>query len=181
MKKDLLPENWENGYRGFLAVPGASPPEEVTARVAAIVEHDLRPSELRVFSRLAQVHLIAGTATLLVCPQFGLSLSGHQINLMHYFMRFGPHGCMFACGAFFLGLSALCAGFLLRPEELRVIRSSWLVQFVGLVLASFGALICLGGSLVPLSYGLAWLTGSAVASAAALEGAVRVRFGSAVN
>ncbi len=169
-------DSWYAEFEHFASIAEDAPPTELSAQICGRIKYDLQPSELRVFSRLALVHTLAGSATLFICPQFGLGFTAHHAGLMAFFMKLGPVGCMAACGAFFLGTSALIAGSMLKPEELRVLRRSRLLQLLGLSLASLGVFFCLGGELVPFELGAAWLAGSLCASVPGLETALSLRF-----
>lgn len=176
MKLPLSPEDLAKGFDDFLSASPRTPPVAVSESVRRRISAKLHPSELQVFARLSLIHLVSGTLTLLLCPQFGMSLTSHSVNLMHFFMRLGSHACAFCCGAFFLGVSGFVAGVLLEPEEVQVLRSSRLLQLSALALGSLGVFICLTGALVPVDYALVWLCGSVFSSVGSVELGSRLRF-----
>jgi hypothetical protein len=90
------------------------------------------------------------------------------MGLMEFFMHFGEYGCMVACGSFFLGSSILGAMLLLRPEEIRVIRSHRILELGALTLLSVGFFIMLQAEVV-LGFFLAWAVGALVGGIFTLE------------
>lgn len=165
------------GYQSFLETEVISPCSELNSYVFSQVAKDLNPSELSVFVHLSFVCMIAGAISLSFCPQFGVSLSPYHLSLMSYFQALGVIGCGLACGAVFLGSSVLIAGFVLRPEQIKVLVDSRGLQFSALALLSMGALICLGGELVTAEYVIAWLVSSVFSSLLSFKAAVLLRFG----
>lgn len=156
-------------FQTFCDAPETTPPDAVSRGVQERVYSALNPSLWSVLGRLSFIHLFSGMATLVVCPQFGLSWSGGEHTaLMMLFMRLGEYGCMVACGGFFLGTSTLAASVILSPEQVRSIRKHPLLQLSGLAFASLGTLFCLGGVIViPLA--LAWFFGSVFVGTLSLE------------
>lgn len=87
---------------------------------------------------------------------------------MALFMRFGDVACMFGCGAVFLGASALSSSFILRPEEIRTIRKTELLQFSILGLLSIGIFICTDAAAIG-SLAAVWFLGSVFGGLTTLE------------
>src|SRR5687767_9104218 len=106
----------------FLNTESIQPPRALSDRIVSKVYHELNPGLIQVFAKLFLVHAATALFTLSVCPQLGFRLLGDGMGLMHYFMSLGEHGCMAACGFFFLSVSLLVAALVMRPEEVRVIR-----------------------------------------------------------
>ncbi|MEK6704173.1 MAG: hypothetical protein AABZ06_00120 [Bdellovibrionota bacterium] len=156
-----------NEYDVFMSGSGLEPPRVLTDRIFAHVAKDLNPSPWSVFSKVAFIHAVVGALSLLFCPQFGMSFL-HFHGLMGVLMQFGEHVCMFGCGAFFVGSSALLISFVLRPEEVTVVRRTRLVQLGILSLVSVGIFICVGAKIVA-SLTLVWLFGSVIGGLASLE------------
>lgn len=117
-------QEWLREYQQFLSAEREAPPTELSHKIWTDVRSALQPSPAKVFWKLAGIHAIIGTLTLLVCPQWGVGLIPENPGLMMIFMRFGSTVCTLACGAFFLGASALAAGAVLRPEEIQVVRKT---------------------------------------------------------
>lgn len=145
------------------------------------IQRDLNPPALLVFTKLFGIHAATSVMTLAVCPQFGFRTFGEGMGLMHYFMGFGEHGCLIACGIFFTGMSLLIAGLVLRGEELRTIRQNRAVGMAALTLLSLGFFTMArwysGATfLVGISLTLAWLAGAFLGSVGSLELTWRVRF-----
>ena len=173
MKSPLTPQEWSAEFEGFLKANEATPPKAVAEIVLNRVASDLNPPAWNIFAKLSLIHLIVGGATLLACPQFGISILP-GMGLMAIFMKFGHTACMAACGAFFLGGSFLLAALALRPEEVRKLRQAELIYVVSLAAVSAAVLICVGGTMI-LQLGLAWLAGSLLGGILTLELGWRVR------
>ena len=168
MNKNLSPQEWANEYKNFVTANEIPAPAQLTHQIMARVESELNPAAWRVFSRLTLIHAVVGTLTLLFCPQFGVSPLS-EMGLMSLFMQFGEGACMLACGAVYVGTSLLAASFLLRPEELRVLRRTEALQIPLLGLLSIGAFICFGASIVAEMTILTWLLGSILGGMFTLE------------
>src|SRR5687767_13844138 len=121
MSKKMTPQEWNKEFKDFVSASELDPPKGVSSTILSKVHEDLNPLAYKVFSKLTLVHIIVGTITLLFCPQFGINILP-GMGLMGLFMKFGDTVCMMACGAVFLGSSALIASLILRPEEVKVIR-----------------------------------------------------------
>jgi len=173
MKNHLSPPEWVQAFDEFVSSEAITPPRQLSDQILGRVAAELNPSPWKIFAKLAFVHLIAGTATLLFCPQFGLQLAGGN-ELMGYLMHFGEKVCMLGCGAEFVVGTALVASIVLRPEEVRTIRKTELLQFAAIGLLSLGAFVCFGTGVV-LSFALFWLLGSVIGGIASFEFAWAVR------
>lgn len=167
MKKHPSPEEWAEEFKEFAAAPSASPPRQVSDRIFTKVHADLNPAIWLVGAKLALIHLVVGSVTLLFCPQFGINLGG-GMGVMGLLMQYGEQACMLGCGAVFMAGSALTASLVLSSAEVRKIRSSELLFFPALALFSLGALVCVGGT-IALSLTFFWLLGSVIGGLATLE------------
>lgn len=170
-RKDI-PED----FNSFLSAEEVAPPRGLSDAIFSKVSADLNPSAWKVFARVAGIHAIVGALSLIfVCPQFGVSPLGHTA-VMEWFMQFGHEVCMLGCGAVFLSGSSLAMSLVLRPEELRVIRRTKVVQLGVLALLSIGAFLCLGAGIVA-SLASFWVFGSLAGGIVSLElgSAVRSR------
>jgi hypothetical protein len=142
-------------------------PDALQGPLLEEIHQDLNPSALRVFRKTSLIYFLSGAATLMVCPQFGLSLtSGHGV--MHYLMQFGDTVCMLGCGALFAGLSFFSVSAFLRPEEIRVLKKNRLLSHGALAALSLGAFICLGAEVV-IGLGLFWFMGAIFGGLATFE------------
>lgn len=158
---------WSREFQEFTSAPEMIPPPIFTERIMDQIRKDLNPAAWRVFAKVGFLHVFAGSLSLMLCPQFGMNPMHHG-GLMMVFMSMGPYPCMFACGAFFVGISALLAGLILRPEEVRVVRRTRVVQFGILSLLSIGVFLCMGAEIIG-SLALAWVLGSVIGGLATLE------------
>lgn len=160
-------DSWQKEFSEFCSTAPAEIKEHLSAGLVADVRRDLNPSAWSVFSKVALVHAIVGSLTLLICPQFGFSFTSSH-GLMPYLMKYGESVCMLGCGALFTGLSVLAVSLALRPEEVRVLKQTEVLQLAVLASLSLGAFICLGASIVA-SLGLVWALGSILGGALSLE------------
>lgn len=173
MKKTPSPQEWIQEFNEFISADPIQPPKQVSNSVLSRIHADLNPSSWLVFTKLAAIHGIVGFITLLFCPQFGLGLTD-GMGLMALFMRFGQQACMLGCGAVFMSGSALAASLILRPEEVRAIKRTELLQISGLALLSMGVFIYAGAGVV-VSLGLFWILGSVVGGLGTFELGYRLR------
>ncbi len=146
----------------------SGPSRSSKEKIFQMVHEDLNPNSWLIFSKISMIHFFVGMLTLAFCPQFGLKYFGEGTGLMSYFMGFGTYACMALCGGFFVGSSLLATGFILRVEELRVLRTHRILQVSSLVLLSLGAFTMARAEVI-LSFAAAWAFGSLVAGIAALE------------
>lgn len=167
MEENKKVDSWEEEYASFCSAPHTKVNELLSDDIASTVRQDLDPSAWSVFSKVALVHAVVGSLTLLICPQFGFSLTSSH-GLMHFLMKYGDTACMLGCGALFTGLSVLAVSLALRPEEVCVLKKTEVLQFAVLASLSLGAFICLGASIVA-SLGLVWALGSILGGALTLE------------
>jgi hypothetical protein len=155
-------------YVEFLTTEPITPPAGLSKWILSRVRAGLTPSAWKVFGKLSMVHFFVGLVTLAICPQFGFRVFGDGVGLMSYFQALGHYGCMIACGAFFLGLSIAVASIVLRPEEVRVLRRTELLQIAAMISLSLGVFIMAGAEIV-VGFGLAWVAGSFLGGIAAIE------------
>lgn len=161
-------------FKEFLSLRPEFPNRTLSTRVRERISHDLNPHALTVFAKVSLVHFTFAIFTLSICPQLGVRTFGEGMGLMHYFMGLGTYGCMAACGAFFLGTSLLGAALVLRPEEIRVLRSRREVGLGSLALLSVGVLALVGTESDPLLFA-AWVVGAVLGAALILEAGWQLR------
>lgn len=154
-------------FQDFLNTDPVKPPEYLSEQILSRVRRDLNPSVWFVFLKVIIIHFVVGSVSLLLCPQFGLSPIGHR-GIMGLMMKLGEPFCMFGCGVIYVTMSALIASLLLRYEEVRMIRSTELLQWSVLSLFSLGAFICLGAKIV-FTLAVFWVLGFIIGGFASLE------------
>jgi hypothetical protein len=167
MKKNNSFFGWKQDLAEFASVDPATLPIGLSDSVTGTILNELRPSALKVFGKITFIQFFVGLVTLLFCPQFGLSLTS-SMGLMPYLMKYGESVCMLGCGALFMGASLLSASFLLKPEEVRVLKSQALLQLPLLCTLSLGVLICVGAE-IALVLGFVWGVGAVTAGISTLE------------
>lgn len=162
-------------YQEFLDDSAHQPSGALQEQILSVVHRDLNPTPVSVFSKLLGIHFVTSLVTLSICPQFGFRILGEGMGLMQVFMNFGETGCLIACGAFFMGLSLLIAGSVLRGEELRIIRKNRWLTLGALTLLSLGFFIMLDAQIV-LNLSIAWFLGALFGSLGILELTWLLRF-----
>jgi hypothetical protein len=160
-------KDWESDFNDFVNSESANVPTALTESVLAVVEAQLLPSAWAVFAKLALIQVVAGSVSLIFCPQFGVSFTSTH-GLMQYLMPLGKGVCMLGCGAIFSSTSFLIAALALRTEEVRAIRGNRILQISALTALSLGAFVCSGADVV-LSLSLLWAVGGALGGLATLE------------
>lgn len=167
MEKRPSQQLYVQEFQEFLAVREAEPPVSISENVLVRIQREMSPASWLVFSKLALIHWVVGTVTILFCPQFGISLTG-GMGIMSFFMKFGEEICMIACGVVFMSGSALCGALFLRPEEVVTIRKKRYLQMASLALLSMGVFVCMGVGFL-LSLALFWILGSVLGGLLGLE------------
>ena len=168
-------KSWVEDFQEFINSDSNSAhvPENLSHKVLDTISAKLNPSALDVFIKVALLHAIASTLTLLFCPQFGLSLTS-GMGLMQIFMRYGHSACMLACGVLFMSFGLLLASLILRPEEVRVLRANNLYFLLSLSGLSLGMFLCLGGQIFQ-TMTLVWLLGTLLGGGITLDLGWRLR------
>ena len=157
--KHVKKSQWENDFMDFIQSEEVRPPQALTQNIMSQIHSDLHPSEVSVFRKAGALHLIAGIASLFLCPQFGLGLTELSFSFFHLLHQMNWALCMFVCGSLFLGAGSLATGLLLRPEELRVLSKNGFVQFPLLTLMLLGILLILSPTQPSFVGALLWSVG----------------------
>lgn len=171
MNKKIDPKAWAEDFKIFLDAPEVRPPAHVREEIFRIVHQDLHPMLWTVLAKLGGIHVFAGSLSLLLCSQFGI---GRGYNLMHGFMSYGVFTCMAFCGALFLGLTTLIAGFVLSNPELKKIRATCYAPIILLGLVSLVVLFCFGAE-IALNLAIFWLAGAVITGAILTEASLGLK------
>lgn len=171
-KRDDFNE-WMDDFSDFLGAEAIRPPQQHSDRLHEIVFNALNPSPLLVFVRLALIAMMASSVTLLFCPQFGLGTSG--AGLMPYLMKISPLACQFGCGVLFVGVGVLAATFLLKREEIRVLKDTKYLQVGALSGVMLGVFICFGSAQF-FALEWAWLLGGLTGGVVSVYGGSLIRY-----
>lgn len=164
---------WDEDFQDFLAASPTSVPTNTSRKVLSEIHHRLNPPAFSVFLKTSFIHFVVGSFSLLLCPQFGISLTG-SMGLMRYMMQYGETVCMFACGALFTSVSLLAISLILKPEEVRVLERNKSLQILALSTLSIGAFLCLGAEVI-LSIGAIWAAGAVLGGILSLEAGWKLR------
>lgn len=171
MKPGIDPKVWAEEFQSFVNAPAAAAPENMREEIFSIVHRDLNPSFWLVLAKLGGIHAFVGSFSLLLCEQFGM---GRGDAVMRLFMGYGMNVCMAFCGALFLGLTTIAAGFLLTNPELKKIRRTAYAPIWTLGLLSL-AIFLFFGAKTALGFSFAWLLGAVLAGILFTEASIGLR------
>lgn len=146
-------------FKEFSKGPSLEIHSKLEKKILNQAQRFLRPSLWLVFAKLLGLHALAGTLSLSLCDQFGMSPFNLGFTLSEYFMKFGHSVCMVLCGVVFLSISLFSALVVLRNEELRVLKKNSFVFISTLILFSLGFFYLFGIELV-LEFTLLWVLGA---------------------
>lgn len=145
-------------FGDFLDANEIDPPKVASEYILSRIHDDLNPSQQRVFIKVLSIHILVSFFTLSFCSQFGIRTLP-VFDLMFSMMNLvGERYCMAFCGLFYIGSSALFLSFILRPEEIAVIRKNRIFKLTLLTGVSLGILISFGATVL-LVPGILWFTG----------------------
>jgi hypothetical protein len=156
-RPDAQEPKLQSDFDSFMSAPESPAPRWVGDELALCVRRDLEPRWPVLLSKLAGLHAVAGSLSLLLCPQFGVGAEAHSSPVMGFLMPYGELACALGCGAVFSFFTALSAGIFLTRDERRHVASKDLWVFSALMAASWGGLMLSGASQAGPGYTLAWL------------------------
>ncbi|MBK7842924.1 MAG: hypothetical protein IPJ71_04400 [Bdellovibrionales bacterium] len=159
MNHKITEREWLEDFSDFVSSEGTSVPDNVSQNILSYVHRELNPSAWFVFAKLMGIHSVVGTLSLSICEQFGMSPFSTGISLTEFFMRLGHSICMALCGFLFVGLSVALAFFMLKSEELSVLKKNSWIQIPSLGLLSLAVFIGFGAEMV-FGIGFLWFIGA---------------------
>ncbi len=122
----------DKDFNDFLKNEEIMPPKALDDLIIQKVESDFGPSHSVVFIKLLFVQAFVGFLSLLLCPQFELSLTNNY-ELFHFFHHnLGTYWCMAACGTVFIGSGSIVASIILSKQERAKILSSRLLYHMAI-------------------------------------------------
>ncbi|MEN9723512.1 MAG: hypothetical protein RJB38_1498 [Pseudomonadota bacterium] len=116
----------------FLETSAISPPSSVFQALRPQVLADLKPSWRRILAKTLAIHLLVATASMIVCPQFGLGPFGGDAGLLHWVRDWSPLACAAICGASFMLGTGWVTAIFLSPEEKRTFHQRGLLIWTSL-------------------------------------------------
>jgi hypothetical protein len=122
-----MKHKWIKNFLDFMS-PDYQTPANLRSQVLRQIQQKLSPSFLGSFQKFFLSQALAGVATLFVCPQFGSGFIHDNGNhFIHTLMSYGHWACAAFCAALFIGFASLAAFFVLRVEEIKVLRQkAWI-------------------------------------------------------
>lgn len=170
----ITEKEWLEDFQEFVNTESQMVPKEISEKVLRRVKKSLNPAWYFIFMKLFCVHLLTGTLSMGICNQFGMSPFNTGFSLSDYFMKFGHSTCMFFCGVLFVGGSILISSYIIRPEELRVLKRSAVVQSLSLGILSLSIFWLLGAE-IALSIAILWMIGALIGGVSVSEVVFRLR------
>lgn len=137
MKSKLLEE-----FQVFLKSE-APPPSELERQLLSNIHQRLNPSLKLAVTKLFGLNAVGSIATLSLCPQYGLSITGGH-GLMPYFMNISPAFCFFMCGLLWMVGGQILANFVLSWDERRILSRYYWGTMFSFILFSVLAFACVG-------------------------------------
>lgn len=150
-------------FQSFLT-DGTEPPMELQSRVLSRIAKELCPSIPRSVAKLLACNATGSVLTLLLCPQYGLSLTGAQ-GVMPWLMGLHPALCFFVCGLLWMLGGQFLAKVFLSWDEQRVLSGYYWGAGFSFILVSVLAFACIG-SLTLDGWLIAWGLGAVVVTSA---------------
>lgn len=150
---------WFDEFKNFMEVEPAHVPRETSRGLFERLKGELLPSAWRVFAKLMGIHFVAGTLSLAICDQFGITPFQTGFSLAEYFMHYGHSVCMILCGTIFVGFSVVLAWILLERNEMRVVAEKSWMQVPVLAVSSILVFHLLGSNSAFID-DLFWLIGA---------------------
>ena len=174
MKKTNNEQQMMREFAEFIEADPVAPGKQMDEAILSMVEKNLRPSLWRVYSKFTLVEVVAGLATLTICPQFGLGLGQHNQFLHSLHSSTSPAIFYLLCGLFFVILGAGLSGLVLNREEIRTVGNN---KYLFFMVYSFLAYICLVvlGSQAFVVSSLVWVVGALLGNILGFEAVVRLR------
>jgi|SRR6185312_54273 len=155
-------------FNEFLSAPEINPPTKLNHAILSHVHQELNPTAHRVFIKVLGIHTVVSLFSLSICSQFGIRVLPLYDAMESMMSLVGKTYCMALCGLLYLGFSALALSFLLKPEEVKVIRRHKILQLTLLTGLSLGVFLCLGAEVLFIPAAL-WMAGSLIGGIVTLE------------
>lgn len=146
---------------------------ETHNKILSEIKHRLMPDLKKVLLKVFAIHIFSTLLTLTVCPQLGYSLIESKVNLMHLFMKVGPHFCDFACGIFFTSVSVGFIYTFLSKDEFRFLRFHPVLLVSTILLSSLGFLMMLNPNMF-VQLTLLWVFGAIIGILGTMEISFRI-------
>ncbi len=120
-------------------------PRHLTETILTRVRRDLDPSPLTVLLKTGVAIVLGGIASLFVCGQYGLGITGFAQNInLSFHHHTGSLACAVICGSLFAIIPVLVLRFMCSAIQFRVIiRKKWQAPVIWL--ASFGGMLAYHG------------------------------------
>lgn len=151
MNKEDLKE-----FESFLKADIAPSPG-IEHQLLTHIHKELKPSLKKAIAKLFILNAAGSVATLVLCPQYGLSLTG-TMGLMPFLMERSPALCFFVCGLLWMMGGQILANWFVTWDERRVLSHYYWGAGFSFILFSILAFACFG-SLTMNLWLLLWILG----------------------
>jgi hypothetical protein len=144
-------------FKNFLSANDSTEHADLKNKIFNLVERDYHIRFLPFLFKVIPLHLLAGTLTLLICPQFGLGLGNLGLSKIYYQLHQYPILCAIYCGVIFFGLASFLPFLFLNLNELQYYRKKVHTFFALWGSLAFSSFMLLGNQ-ATLTFTLIWLT-----------------------
>jgi hypothetical protein len=135
------------------------PPLHVETAILSKIRKELNPPLPLVVSKLFAFHVVGSLFTLILCPQYGLSLFGSLGVLPSFIMQIHPALCFFVCGVMWMiGGQSMTFAFLTIDEQRVLGHGRWATAF-SITVLSVLLFACVGSLTLDLWFAL-WVFGA---------------------
>ncbi len=146
-------------FSAFVAAKGESPPKAIEEALFQKIHSALNPSLPVALAKFFGFHVLGSFVTLLMCPQFGLSLFDSAGLMPEFLMEIHPGLCFFGCGLMWMVVGQALTYLFFTIDEQRILgayRPAGIITVLLLSVLLFGCL----GSLRLDEWLLFWILGA---------------------
>ncbi|KAF5031048.1 hypothetical protein DSECCO2_631820 [anaerobic digester metagenome] len=161
-------------FAEFVDADRVAPSAGMDEAVLGIVAKDLRPAPWRIFAKMTLIGVATGSATLAVCPQFGLGSGSHNAFLHGIHAATSPAVFYLLCGMLFVTLGAILSGCLLTRNEINAVGKVVNQYFAAYCILAYVTLVTLGPEIFAAS-SLTWIVGALLSNVVCYGSVVRLR------
>lgn len=106
-----------------------SPPNKTSAKALEFVKEQMSPSHTIIMAKLVVLQIFVGLLTMIICPQFNLSI-GDYYKFFHFLHNsLGAQACFALCGAIFMGPTAIVSAYILSESEIWKIQKNFFLHY----------------------------------------------------
>ncbi len=159
MKDKKFEQQVMREFSDFIEATPTRSPHSIDDAILDRVAQDLRPPVWRIFSKMTGIELMAGVATLSICPQFGMGYD-HRSEVLQTLHSTMPAWAYFlVCGVLFVSVGGALSGLVLTRSEVRSLLHREYLYFAFFAVLAYVGFIVLGTEAFIIST-LFWVPGA---------------------